>query len=269
MLLNNTISRLLYFGAFLILIASCVPRKKLVYLQHGDELKNIKDIEVDTVLRTYKLDVEEYKIQPLDLLSITFESITSDEYDFFSKLGPEIQQANNNNNLLLAGILVDTDGNIEYPVVGKISVNGLTVFEAQDKLQNIANQYLKDAVVRIRLLNFRFTVLGEVNGERVVNSLNTRVNLMEAIGMSGGFGELADRSKIKIIRQKGNEAEILYVNALDENYMESENFFLQQNDIIIVPPLKQRMFRRYFAANLGIWTSTISAILLIITLLNN
>ncbi|MTI21022.1 polysaccharide export protein, partial [Fulvivirga sp. RKSG066] len=240
---------IIYFVLAGLIFGACVPSKKLVYLQHEDELKHLNAIPTDSVLRTHSMAIQEYRIQPLDLLSINFESITAEEYDFFSKLNPQGNQGVGNN-LLLRGILVDTEGNIEYPVVGKVYVSGLTVFEAQSKLQNLANQYLKDAVVRIRLLNFRFTVLGEVNVEKVVNAPNTRVNMMEAIGLAGGFAELADRSRVKIIRQKGNTSEIFYVNLLEEDYLRSPNYFVQQNDVIIVPPLKQRTFKKYFASNL-------------------
>jgi polysaccharide export outer membrane protein len=116
------------------------------------------------------------------------------------------------------------------------------------------------------MLNFRFTVLGEVNGEKTVVSANTRLTMMEAIGQAGGLGELADRSHVKVIRQNGDKAEIFYVNLLKEDYLESPYYYVQQNDILIVPPIKQRTFRRYFTSNIGIVTSAISFVLLIYTL---
>jgi len=151
-------------------------------------------------------------------------------------------------------------------VLGKIKVGGMTLFQAQDSIQAIASKYIPDVIVRLRMLNFRFTVLGEVNGEKTVISSNTRLTMAEAIGQSGGLGEIADRSHIKVIRQNGDRAEIFYVNLLKEEYLESPFYYIQQNDVIIVPPLKQRTFRRYFTGNLGIITSTLSFALLIYTL---
>ncbi|MFZ6009146.1 MAG: polysaccharide biosynthesis/export family protein, partial [Bacteroidota bacterium] len=130
--------------------------------------------------------------------------------------------------------------------------------------------------VRVKMLNFRFTVLGEVNGEKVVVATNPRLTVMEAIGMAGGFTDLADRSLVKVVRQKGLETEVYYVNLLEEKFIESPFYYVQQNDVIIIPPLKQRAFRRYFPQNLGIATATLSGIatvlsfvVLIITLNNN
>lgn len=261
--------------SLILFLFSCVPNKNLVYLQEGQELKDKKQILVDTVLRTHSMVINEYRIQPLDILTIKFESLTSDEYDFFSKVDP--QQAGGMGGagqafLAMTGILVDPNGEIEYPVVGKIKLEGLTVFEAQEKMQKIASQYVRDVIVRIRLLNFRFTILGEVNQEQTVTSYNTRLTMMEAVGMAGGFGELADRSRVKIIRQKGNISEVYYINLLEEQYVESSYYYVQQNDIIIVSPLAQRSYRKYFTQNLGVLTGTLSAvssILLVVTLLLN
>lgn len=251
---------LLFFTA---LLGACVPNRKIVYLQH-DDLKHRKRIPIDTALRNYEMDIKEYRIQPLDILAITFESITSDEYDFFQKITPQMRAGAAG--ATLAGVMVDADGAIDYPVVGKIALGGLTLFQARDKIQQVANQYLKDAVVRIRLLNFRVTVLGEVNGERVVISSNPRMTMMEVVGSAGGFGELADRSRVKVIRQIGSESKVFYVNLLEEEFIASPYYFVQQNDIIIVPPLQQRTFRKYFTQNIGIFTTSISTVLLIVAL---
>jgi polysaccharide biosynthesis/export protein len=247
----------LIIGTFL-LATACVPSKKLVYLQK-DDLKNRKQIPKDSVLRTYTMDIQETKIQPLDLLSVQFESLTSEEFDFFSKSGSNMRTGTTAASINLTGILVDVNGEIEYPVVGKIKVAGLTVFEAQVKLRDIASKYLRDVVVRVRILNFRFTLLGEVAGEKTVTASSTRLTMMEAIALGGGLTELADRSNVKVVRQVGNQSQIFYVNLLEEKFIESEYFYVQQNDVIIIPPLRQRTFKKYFFSNLGLVTTGISA----------
>jgi polysaccharide biosynthesis/export protein len=257
----------LYFGALLILFSACVPSKKLVYFQK-DDLKKRKQIPKDTVLRTHPLSIQEYQIQPLDLLSINFETISEedDAFDFFSKISPQARTTGTAANVAMSGVMVDIDGNIEYPVLGKLKVSGLTLFQAKDSIQAIASQFLPDVIVRVRMLNFRYTVLGEVNGEKVVTATNPRLTISEAIGLAGGFGELADRSHVKILRQRGAMTEVFYLNMLEEDLIESPNYFVQQNDVIVVPPLKQRAFRNYFTDNLAIITSTLTFALLIITL---
>jgi polysaccharide export outer membrane protein len=217
----------------------------------------------DSVLRSYDLNIREYRIQPLDILHIRLESLTDEEFDFMAKLYP-VQQGTNSGgmNLLLTGFLVDNNGEIEFPVVGKIKFAGLSVFEAQDRIQEAFGAFLKNPVARVRLLNFRFTLVGEVNQENQVVSANTRVTLMEAIALGGGLSDLADRSKIKIIRQNGDKAEIMYVNLLEEQLLAADNYYIHQNDIIVVPALKQRPFRNYWGQNIALVLSTMSVILL-------
>ncbi len=204
------------------------------------------------------------------MLSINFETLSdeSDQFDFLSKLNPRMgsNMPNGGQGAAQNGIFVNTEGEIQYAILGKIKVAGLTIFQAQEKIREAASKYMPDVIVRVRMLNFRFTVLGEVNGEKTITSMNPRVTMMEAIGMAGGLSELADRKTIKVIRQKGTITEVHYVNLLDEKFIESPYFYVQQNDLIIVPPLRQRTFRRYFTTNLAIITTAISFGLLVYTL---
>ncbi len=254
----------LFLGVVTVFTA-CVPNRKYVYLQKDDV--NRKNLPKDSVVRTYQMQIREYRIQPLDLLSIRIESLTDEEFDFFSRLYPSTQGGGGNQ--VQNAFLLDNVGEVEFPVVGKVKLAGHTVFEAQDKLQQVFSPYLKDPVARIRLLNFRFTLLGEVSGEKQVISTNTRVTLMEAIALGGGLSELADRENVKIIRQKGDQSEVFYVNLLEEDLLASEYYYIQQNDIIVVPPLRQRPFRRYWGPNIAVVVSSVSVVLFIMNLIDD
>jgi polysaccharide biosynthesis/export protein len=243
-------------------LTSCVSNRKYVYLQEGDV--NKKDLPTDSVLRSYPVSTFDYRIQPNDILSIRAESITEDKFDFFTT-----SQGNggvNPNAASLNGEMVDEKGEISFPVLGRVVVAGLTVFEVQEKLQNLANKYLESPSIKIRLLNFRFTMLGEVKVEGTFSSLNNRVTLPEAIGLAGGLGELADRKSVKVIRYRNGLAEIGYVNLLDENCINSPFFYVHQGDTYIVPALRQRPFRNYFRENLTLFVSALSLAILIINL---
>lgn len=251
---------------FSIIFASCVPNRKIVYLQNGDEFD--KDVPLDSVLRTYNLANYEYRLQPEDILSIRFQTLTEDEYNIFSS-DQSGMQGGNAQNLALGGYLIDRYGFIRFPEIGEVKVVGLTIHELEDKLETLARSYVEQPVVKIFLLNYRITMLGEVNMVGTVSTINNRLTIMEAIASAGGLSELADRSKVKIIRQQDGRTKVFYVNLLQEELMEQSSFFTHQNDIIIVSPLRQRPFRRYFSTNLGLFVSTLSVLLLTINLISN
>ena len=265
MFCNPVMSKGLVFVLFCaVFFGACVPNKKILYLQKGEELK--EDFPKDSILRTYDLADYEYRIQPEDILSVRFESLSVEEYDIFSSDDADLALGNQNN-LVIAGYLVDKDGNIEFPEIGKVKVAGMTIHESQVKLQSLAESYVEEPVVKVRLLNFRVSVLGEVLTEGIVTSFNNRLTVMEAIALAGGLGDLADRSNVKIIRQRNGKSEVFYVNLLEEKFMQSSFFFVHQNDIIIVPPLKQRPYRQYFGQNLSLILSSVATILLMVNII--
>jgi polysaccharide export outer membrane protein len=253
-------TRILLFFGVIVIFSACVPNRKYVYLQKGD--LNL-DMPKDTVVRSYAQEAFDYKIQPNDALYIRFISLTPEEYDFFKQ---SAQASAGNQNFSVTTELVDQNGHVHFPVMGKMKVAGLTVFEAQDTLQRVASTYLDSVVVKVRLVNFRFSVLGEVAQEGTFTSFNNRTTILEALGLAGGLGELADRSNIKIIRQDGRVTNIGYVNLLDEASIESPYYFVHQNDVLIVSPLKQRPFRKYATQNVSLFISSLSLLLLIYNL---
>ncbi|MBI3481547.1 MAG: polysaccharide biosynthesis/export family protein [Bacteroidetes bacterium] len=186
-------SSLLLFFAGVLVLSSCVPNRKFVYLQKNDLGK--KDLAKDTATRKYNIQQFDYKVQTNDILSVRYQSLTTKEFDV---LGQQSQQTTGSliGGALLAGDVVDEQGQIPVPVVGKVTVAGLTIFQIQDTLQRLANIYLESPNVKVRLLNYRATFLGEVNKEGSVTFNNNRVTLPEAIGLVGGLNELADRAAL-------------------------------------------------------------------------
>ena len=253
-----------YLIVCLCFFASCVSNRKVQLMQKNDV--NAKDLVRDSMLRSYAIDTFQYKVQPNDILSISFQSLTPKEFDFFSSSASGGNASANliQGGALIIGELVDEKGEVPFPVIGKVKVAGQTVMQIQEQLQTIASKYTESPLVKVRLINFRFTILGEVAKEGTVILTNNRVSMLEAIGQAGGLGDLADRSNIKLIRQKGGKTEVQYINLLDENFFKSPYYYVYQNDVLIVPPLKQRPFRRYFGNNLALVTSTLSLLLIVI-----
>jgi len=249
-----------------------------MYLQKDDV--NVKNLPKDTIVRSYTIQNYEYRIQPEDNISVRFESLTPQEYDIFNRNIMNQQQTQNLNQLnailigelvdpILIGELVDPNGEIQFPVIGKVKVSGLTVYEIQNKLQQLADQYLESPVVKVRLINFRFTLLGEARQEGTVVLPNNRIGYMEAIGLAGGLTDFADKRNIKLIRQIDGKAQVRYLNLLDENFINTPEYYVHQNDILIVPALRQRPYQTYFGRNLSLVISSLSLVVVTITLINS
>ena len=256
--------RLILFLFIVMVGASCVTNRKYQMMQKDDVNKS--NLPSDSVVRRYAVEKFEYKIQTNDIVNVTFESLTSKEYDFLAK------QAGSNGpgniaigGALLMGDLVDEDGEIPFPVVGKVKISGLTIFQIQDTLQAIANRYLESPIVKARLLNYRATFLGEVKKEGVILINNNRVSMLEAIGLAGGLTDFADKTDIKLIRQNGDRTEVVYLDLLQETFINSPYYYVYQNDVIVVPALKQRPYQTYFGKNLALFISSLSLLLIVLT----
>lgn len=245
-----------------------MTNKKFVLLQNHD--LHVKDLPIDSTVRNYDPINYEYRLQYEDIVYVTFESLTPKDFDFLNQ-NQMIQNPNMNlagGSALLIGELIDRNGEISFPFLGKIKIGGLTVFEAQDKLQQISNDYLDQPIVKVRLINFRFTVLGEVNKEGTISINNNRVTMLEALGLAGGMTDLAERASVKLIRQQDGNTSVQYLNLLDENFIHSPFYYVHQNDVLIVSSLRQRPYRKYFGQNLSLIISSLSLLLLTITLIN-
>lgn len=253
-----------------IFLNGCVSNRQIAYLQHEDELKELKEIPKDTILRKYESGELLYKIQPEDVLSIKISSTTPPEYNPFKiadqyMVAGGTQNAGTGNSSSNNGYRIDPWGYLHLPVIGKIKARGLNLEQLEDTINVLAAEELEDPLTRINLVNFSFTIMGEAAGGNLTTSERS-LTMMEAISMGGGPTEYADLSRVKVIRTCGNERYVFYVNLLDESFISSEFYFVHPHDLIIVPPLYTREFLRYVVPNISMVASSISLIVSLLTL---
>ena len=166
----------------------------------------------------------------------------------------------------LYGYLVDTDGTIDFPVLGKIKVEGLSRTELAAKLKKELSNYLKNPIVTIQYLNFKVTVLGEVKvpGSYKVNS--ERVSIFDALGMAGDLQINAKRKNVLVMREDGDEKVFAQLDLTSENIIHSPFFYLQQNDVVYVEPNKARIVGGNAGAFLPYVLSSISTLVAILAI---
>lgn len=225
---RNTILLLLMA---VILLVSCVPQRKIRYFQ--DKAENGQDKFTSEIPLTYR-------IKPGDNLYIRIRSIDKEAYSF-----GDMQGATNyysSAGVYYNGYSVNEEGNINFPLIGDIYIEDLTVEEARLKIQGEVDQYVKNTSVVIKLGSYKVAVLGEVNMPQQLEIYQDKITIFEAIAMAGDMTDFAKRDQIVLIRQTetGTSKHILDLN--DQAILESEFLYLQPQDIVYVEPVKGKAF---------------------------
>lgn len=146
--------------------------------------------------------------------------------------------------LYLNGSTINSAGKIEIPVIGEIYLLGQDLEQAKASVQKAVDEYLKDAIVIVKLANFQVTILGEVNNAGTFPVFKENLTIFEALSMAGDLTDYANRQKIKIVRTYKNKKQINIVDITDQQLLLSDFYYLRNDDMIYVEPLKYRTFRK-------------------------
>ena len=220
---------------FFVLFTSCIPNKELIYFQ-GDPKQN-ESIQ--------KLQNEPYKLQVNDILDIQIKSSDENLVALFKNTNTSGQSGSvfSSEKIYFTGYSIDLQGSIRLPYIGNINVLGYTTREVREKIDKEFEAYFKnpdDVFTTVKLAGIRFTLLGEVNKTGTVILYQNQVNLIEAIANAGDIAITGNRKNVTIYRKNIDGTKKYQVNMLDIASFDSDNFFIQSNDIIYVEPLKQK-----------------------------
>ena len=179
-----------------------------------------------------------------DVLSIQVGSLSGEAAAFFNPFSKMPETANQtpavNTLPYMSGYLVDVAGNIEFPILGKISVAGQTTNELRDKMRERLSAYLKEPTIQIRNLNFRVSVLGEVTRPSLFTIPNEQITLTEALGLAGDITIYGRRDNVLIIREENGQRNFARVDLTSRDVFRSPYYNLHVNDIVYVEPGKAR-----------------------------
>jgi polysaccharide biosynthesis/export protein len=215
----------IYYLVALLLITSCGPTRNLAYFSDLKEQTSYSE-EIKNVTTPF--------IQPNDLLSITVSS-ESPESDLQFNRG--MLAANESK---LEGYLVDEEGYIDFPVIGRMQLAGLTKQEAKAKLAKALQKYLKAPAVSIRNMNFKVTVIGEVNRPSTFTVPAEKISVLEALGMAGDMTPFGKRENVIVMREAAGTRTMTRLNLNSKEVLSSPYFYLQQNDVVYVEPDKMK-----------------------------
>lgn len=253
---NRSLLLLLCLG---IALSSCISNKKIVYVKDYTA-KDPTDFLADTI---FDAPADDYKLASGDIIYIKSDHPTL--ANSFQQL--DVNYLSDSRTIqavpALAGFLVDSAGYVTMPIVGKIAVEGLTIFDARNKIEKAAEAYFINPAIRVFLMNYFVTVLGEVNRPGRYQVYNHRVNIFEAMGLAGDATDLADRQHVKVIRNRDGKNHLYSVDLTDQTILAKEEFYLKPNDIIIIKPLKRKKFATRDVQNVF---NAISAAISVVTL---
>jgi len=216
-----------------VFLYSCAANKNTVYFN------NIADTVLSANVNMAKFT--EPVIQKDDILAITIQTIDPNTSSANMQMPTTATTGGIQAQQNLSGYLVDNDGMIELPMIGKLKLGGLNTYEAKKLIVEKASKYLKDPVVQVRFANYRITVIGEVNKPATFTVPSEKVSILDLLGMAGDLTIYGRRDNIMLIRDNGDKKEIARLNLASSNIIESPYFYLKQNDVIYVEPNKAKM----------------------------
>ena len=214
-----------------LLVSSCASVKDITYFQNR------------VVDQPEKIDKHAgIVIQPKDMLSIVVSSKNPELVAMFNlpvvsyQAGSEV--VTSGSNLRLMGYVVDNDGYIDFPVLGKLMVSGLTRWELSEKIKKrlLNEELLADAVVTVEFMNFKVSVIGEVNSPGTYTIQGDKVTILQAISLAKDLTIFGQRENVSVIRERNGERTIYQINLCDVSLFDSPAYYLQQNDIVYVEP---------------------------------
>lgn len=246
----------------LFLAASCTSQKKLAYLNNLPEPNGEEN---------FNLNIPDYKIQPRDVLFITVKALAPDGSikDFLSSgSNTGIGLAQGDAGGAFYGYNVNPEGYITLVPIGQIKVSGFTLEETRKKLQELTEKVFINSTVECKLLSFKFTVIGEVRTPGAFINYNNYLTVIEAIGRAGGVGDFGNRNRILVVRPIDKGTKTYRINLQDKNILTSEAYFLLPNDVVIVEPVKQKIFNMNLPTFSFILTTTLTALSTTLLLIN-
>ena len=248
-----------------VVLSGCGSAKNVAYLQNSDS------INFDNSRFLY-----DARIMPKDQLTISVNTTTSEaSIPFNLLLQNEYQQGRSmsSGGGTLMPYLVDNDGYINYPIIGRIKVGGLTKSECEKLIAEKIRPYMAESenpIVTVRMSSYSVSVLGEVARPGSFQVSREKITIFEALAQAGDLTIYGVREKVKLIREDATgKKQIVKLNLNDANIVNSPYYYLQQNDVIYVEPNKIKAQNSKVGQTTTLWFSATSILISLTSLLYN
>lgn len=244
--------KLLLLFIFSGLLLSCATKEEVLYFQ---DIEDTSLVKVDQIFKHPRISVND--ILKIDITALSPKAVLPYQFD---KNMAQTQQRQGDI-LKLEGYLVDQKGDINYPGLGAVKVEGFTTQELQKELETRLSQFVKDPTVRVRLVNFKISIIGEVKAPGTYTVAEETLSLPQALGLAGDLTIKGNRDDVLLIRQSKEGREYVRIDLTSSEWMNSEYYFLKQNDIVYVQPNNAQVKSAGIIGNLGTLLSVFSVLL--------
>lgn len=248
----------LYIIAIFLLVATgCASKKQITYLQDiaNTKVENFENSS-DALYKLNKQDVLYIKMVTSNPEVNTLFNI-SDQSTQGNIINGEVDQ-------YIKGFIIDNNGDVELPILGKINVAYKNIEEAKEAIYSKATEFLKEPTVYVKLLSFKYSVMGEVRVAGMYRNFNNKLNVLEAISRAGDITDHGDRKRVVVIRPTESGSQVFRLDLTDKNILASAGFNLYPNDVIYVEPLKSKAMR----LNIPVASLLLTSITTLILILN-
>jgi polysaccharide export outer membrane protein len=243
---------------FIIFFSSCVSKKEIVYFQNDK-------IDQEKVSNSYKTI-----IKPDDLLQITITALDIEAVRPFN-LAAVTYASSSNSAIGVAQqqtYLVDTNGEIEFPVLGKLKIGGLSRNETIDLLKSkLSPDYIKEPNVNISIANYKISILGDIQRPGSYNIPNERITILDALALAGDINISGLRNNVLIIREENGKKVQYRIDLRSNKILTSPVYYLQQNDVVYVEPNYSRIQSASANSSTSLFISITGLIITIVSLL--
>lgn len=243
-------------GLSLLIITSCASKKDVIYYSDIEKISSTENVFNTTLQRDDLLMIivsaqDRNAAQPFNL--VTNFSVNPNN----QAGGGQYQQQL---------YLVDSDGNIEFPILGAIKAAGKTKNEFVAELKEKISRYIKDPIINLRIMNFQIAVQGEVVRPNVYKVDSERITLPEAIAQAGDMTIYGRRDNVLIIREENGQRVTKRIDLTSSDFVNSEYYYLKQNDVVYVEPNKVRVNSAAVGPNISVAISVVSLLITVLAL---
>lgn len=231
----------------------------------------LDDMSEQELQQGLPVPMPDYRIQTNDNLYVNIQSINPEVNQMFNPamgtgyMAGTQQMYGQLSSQHLNGYQVNKEGNIILPVIGSVEIAGLTVGEVQDHIQEKVGRYIKESIVKVKLLSYKITVLGEVKNPGTYYNYSNNITVLEAISMASGITDFASIRRVLVVRPTNIGSKSYRLDMTSKELLASEAFYLLPNDVVYVEPDKNKNVKLN-STTYSLFLSSVSVLLAILAI---